>query len=176
MIRYYERIGLVPRAGRTNGGYRDYGPDDIHRLRFIRRARDLGFSFERVRELLKLWSDQKRSRAKVKALALAHIGELETRAKELNELIRTLHHLVDARDGSNRPDCPFIQDLESGCALKSSGMKREVGINAECVSAGRRARRTGTPTADKCALAAKAVVPHERDRNYAQGRARGTDK
>src|SRR5262244_891737 len=82
-IRYYERIGLLPRAGRTDCGYRDYGSDDIHRLRFVRRARDLGFSFERVRELLKLWSDQKRGRAKVKALALAHIGELDARAAAL---------------------------------------------------------------------------------------------
>jgi Cu(I)-responsive transcriptional regulator len=114
MIRYYEGIGLVPAAGRSNGGYREYGPDDVHRLRFIRRARDLGFSFERVRELLKLWSDQKRSSAKVKALALAHIGELEARAKELRELIRTLRHLADACDGSNRPDCPIIEGLETG--------------------------------------------------------------
>jgi Cu(I)-responsive transcriptional regulator len=117
-IRYYERIGLLPQAGRTNGGYRDYGPDDIHRLRFVRRARDLGFSFERVRELLRLWSDQKRSRAKVKALALAHIGELEARAAVLKGLIRTLRHLADACDGSNRPGCPIIEDLEAGHTVR----------------------------------------------------------
>ena len=90
-------------------------------MRFIRRARDLGFSFERVRELLKLWSDQKRSSGKVKALALAHIGELETRATALNELLRTLRHLANACDGSNRPDCPIIEELESdapSCATK----------------------------------------------------------
>lgn len=116
-IRYYERIGLLPQAGRTNGGYRDYGPDDIHRLRFVRRARDLGFSFERVRELLKLWSDQKGSRAKVRALALAHVGELEAHAAELKGLIKTLRRLADACDGSNRPDCPIIEDLEAGCAM-----------------------------------------------------------
>jgi MerR family copper efflux transcriptional regulator len=109
MVRYYESIGLLPPAGRTEGGYRSYAPDDIHRMRFIRRARDLGFSFERVRELLKLWSDQKRSSGKVKALALAHICELETRATELNELIQTLRHLADTCDGSNRPDCPIVR-------------------------------------------------------------------
>ena len=116
MIRYYEDIGLVPCPGRTGGGYRDYGLADIHRLQFIRRARDLGFSLERVRELLRLWSDRRRSRADVKALALEHIGELEARAAELRQMIRTLRHLANACDGSNRPDCPIIEELEAGCA------------------------------------------------------------
>ena len=114
MIRYYESVGLVPRAGRTNGGYRDYNQTDIQRLQFIRHALDLGFSTDRVRELLKLWSDRKRSRADVKALALDHIAELETRAAELQQIIKTLRHLADACDGSNRPDCPIIDKLESG--------------------------------------------------------------
>ena len=85
MIRYYEIHRSGPEGGPHGGGYRDYGDTDIHRLRFIRRARDLGFSFERVRELLKLWSDQKRSSANVKALALSHIDELEARATELGK-------------------------------------------------------------------------------------------
>jgi MerR family copper efflux transcriptional regulator len=116
MIRYYETVGLVPCAGRTNGGYRDYDHTDIHRLQFIRRARDLGFPVDRVRELLKLWSDRRRSRADVKALALDHIAELETRAAELRQMIGTLRRLADGCDGSNRPDCPIIEELESGCA------------------------------------------------------------
>jgi len=116
MIRYYESIGLVPKAGRTEGGYRDYDETDVHRLRFIRRARDLGFSFERVRELLKLWSDQKRSSADVKALALTHVEELETRATQLKQMIKTLRHLARACEGDNRPDCPIIDELESGKA------------------------------------------------------------
>ncbi len=116
MIRYYESIGLVPKAGRTNGGYRDYDEADIHRLRFIRRARDLGFSFERVRALLKLWSDRDRSSADVKALALAHVGELETRAAELRAMIKTLRHLADACEGDDRPHCPIIDELGSGRA------------------------------------------------------------
>ena len=114
MIRYYETIGLVPRAERTDSGYRDYAPADIHRLRFIRRARDLGFSFDQVRELLKLWSDKRRSSANVKAVALEHITELESRATELKQMIKTLKHLADACEGNNRPNCPIIDGLESG--------------------------------------------------------------
>jgi MerR family transcriptional regulator, copper efflux regulator len=114
MIRYYESIGLVPRAIRTNGGYRNYDEASIHRLRFIRRARDLGFSFDQVRELLKLWSDQKRSSASVKALALEHIAELEGRAAQLREMIKTLKHLALACEGNHRPDCPIIDELQSG--------------------------------------------------------------
>jgi MerR family transcriptional regulator, copper efflux regulator len=114
MIRYYESIGLVPKASRTEGGYRDYAPQDIHRLRFIRRARDLGFSIDQVRELLKLWSDQKRSSANVRAVALEHIAELERRATQLKDMIKTLKHLVDACEGDDRPDCPIIEELEAG--------------------------------------------------------------
>ena len=114
MIRYYESIGLVPKAGRTEGGYRDYAPGDVHRLRFVRRARDLGFSFDQIRELLKLWSDQKRSSKNVKAVALEHIAELEVRATQLKDMIRTLKHLADACEGDNRPDCPIIDELEAG--------------------------------------------------------------
>jgi Cu(I)-responsive transcriptional regulator len=123
MIRYYESIGLVPRADRTDGGYRDYGDADIHRLRFIRRARDLGFSFDQVRELLKLWSDRRRSSADVKALALTHINELEERASELKAMIDTLRHLANACEGNHRPDCPIIDELESGRRAPSSGKK-----------------------------------------------------
>ena len=114
MIRYYETIDLVPKAGRTEGGYRDYSPADIHRLRFIRRARDLGFSFDQVRELLKLWTDKRRSSGNVKKVALEHIAELELRAAQLEDMIRTLKHLADACEGNHRPDCPIIDELESG--------------------------------------------------------------
>ena len=112
MIRYYETIGLVPRAVRTDGGYRNYDSTSVHRLRFIRRARDLGFSFEQIRALLKLWSDKKRSSADVKALAEAHIVELEGRARQLQEMIGTLKHLVQACSNDLRPHCPIIEELE----------------------------------------------------------------
>ena len=114
MIRYYESIRLLPQAGRTAGGYRDYCANDVERLRFIRRARDLGFSLDRVSELLKLWSDQDRHSANVKSLALAHIAELETRAVELKGMIKTLRHLVHACEGDQRPDCPIIDGLRAG--------------------------------------------------------------
>ena len=131
MIRYYESIGLVPRAGRTEGGYRDYEEDDIHRLRFIRRARDLGFSFDRVRELLKLWSDHDRSSADVKTLALAHVSELEARAAELRAMIKTLRHLADACEGDDRPHCPIIDELGSGKAPGKTARPRRAASPAQ---------------------------------------------
>ena len=124
MIRYYESIGLVPKASRTEGGYRDYASQDIHRLRFIRRARDLGFSIDQVRELLKLWSDQRRSSANVRAVALEHITELEIRATQLKDMIKTLKHLVAACEGNDRPDCPIIEELEAGARRACHDGKR----------------------------------------------------
>jgi Cu(I)-responsive transcriptional regulator len=112
MIRHYEEIGLVPSAGRRGNSYRDYSLVDVHRLQFVRRARDLGFSIERIRDLLRLWSDDARSSAEVKALALQHVSELEARIVCLREMASTLHHLADACEGSSRPDCPIIRNLE----------------------------------------------------------------
>jgi Cu(I)-responsive transcriptional regulator len=114
MIRYYESIDLVPHADRRESGYRDYGPPDLHRLGFIRHARDLGFSLERVRVLLGLWSDQDRSNAEVKAIALTHVLELEHRARQLRDMATSLRQLADACDGDGRPDCPIIAGLETG--------------------------------------------------------------
>ena len=111
MIRYYESIGLFPQAGRTANGYRDYETADVQRLRFIRRARDLGFSLRRIRELLELWSDQDRHSADVKSLALAHIAELEARAAELKGMMKILRALARACDGDQRPDCPIMEEL-----------------------------------------------------------------
>lgn len=114
MIRYYESIGLVPPAGRRDSGYRDYGSADLHRLSFIRRARGLGFSVERIRLLLELWSDTHRSNTEVKAIALTHIDELEERARQLQEMADNLRTLAQACDGDGRPNCPIIQGLEAG--------------------------------------------------------------
>lgn len=112
MIRHYEAIGLVPAADRRNSNYRDYGHHDLHRLGFIRRARDLGFSMEEIRDLLRLWADQSRSSADVKAMTLTHITELEGKIALLQEMRETLSTLADACDGDHRPDCPIIASLE----------------------------------------------------------------
>jgi MerR family copper efflux transcriptional regulator len=112
MIRYYESIDLVPRSARRESGYRDYDSADIHLLAFVRRARDLGFPTERIRDLLRLWSDRDRSNAEVKAIALGHVAELKRRARELNEMADALKHLAGACEGDGRPECPIIKGLE----------------------------------------------------------------
>jgi Cu(I)-responsive transcriptional regulator len=114
MIRYYESVGLVPKSARRESGYRDYGPADLHRLGFIRRARDLGFSMDEIRELLRLWSDQGRSSRDVKDIALRHIADLDQRARRLTEMANALRHLAAACEGDGRPDCPIIEGLEAG--------------------------------------------------------------
>lgn len=112
MIRYYEEIGLIPPAHRSYAGYRMYSQSDVHRLHFIRRARDLGFSVAEIEQLLSLWNDRSRQSADVKRLALAHIDELEDRIKSLQELANTLKTLADCCAGDDRPDCPILASLE----------------------------------------------------------------
>lgn len=111
MIRYYEQIGLIPKAIRSEAGYRNYTSSDAHSLRFIRRARDLGFSVEQIAELLALWRDRERASADVKAVALAHVAELKAKIAELQTMTLTLEHLADNCHGNDRPDCPIIEDL-----------------------------------------------------------------
>ena len=111
MIRYYESIGLIPKAARSESGYRHYTEADVHTLRFIRRARDLGFSVERIGELLALWHDTSRASADVKQVALAHVEVLETKARELMAMSRTLRHLAETCHGDARPHCPILDDL-----------------------------------------------------------------
>lgn len=111
MIRYYESIGLVPATQRTDSGYRIYGDRDLHTLRFIRRARDLGFSLEQIKGLLSLWQDKERASAAVKSIALAHVSELNQRIRELTEMRDTLASLASCCHGDERPDCPILQTL-----------------------------------------------------------------
>lgn len=116
MIRYYESIGLIPAAARTQAGYRSYGDRDVQILRFVRRARDLGFPVATIQELLALWGDRARHSGDVKRLALDHVGTLEHKIAELQAMAATLRHLADACSGDDRPDCPILADLErSGC-------------------------------------------------------------
>lgn len=114
MIRYYESIGLIPEVERAGSGYRVYAERDIHSLRFIRHARDLGFSVEQIAKLLALWQNRDRASAEVKKLALAHVKSLEAKAEELKKLSRTLRHLVEHCHGNDRPDCPIIDELAEG--------------------------------------------------------------
>jgi len=125
MIRYYESISLLPEAARRDSGYRDYDATDVHRLSFVRRARDLGFSIERIRELLLLWSDRDRGNADVRAVANAHIAELQDQAAKLEEMIATLRHLVRSCRGENRDDCPIMADLGRGAAAPRRKGKRK---------------------------------------------------
>jgi len=111
MIRYYEEIGLIPKAPRAASGYRNYEGADVHTLRFIRQARDLGFSIEKISELLALWRDRDRSSADVKKVALTHLAELEGRIRELQAMADTLRHLASNCHGDDRPDCPIIDTL-----------------------------------------------------------------
>ncbi len=113
MIRHYEKIGLIAPASRRDSGYRDYGERDLHTLCFIGRARDVGFPIEEIRQLLALWNDRDRSSAEVKALALARAAELKRKARELNEMRRSLEDLALRCHGDDRPDCPIIGSLET---------------------------------------------------------------
>lgn len=124
MIRHYEKIGLVAPASRRDSGYRDYDQRDVHTLKFIGRARDLGFPIEEIRQLLALWNDRDRSSADVKALALARAAELKRKAHKLDEMRHSLEHLAASCHGDDRPDCPIIDGLD--CATRDSGPgKRE---------------------------------------------------
>ena len=111
MMRHYESIGLLHTSPRTQAGYRQYHERDVHLLRFIRRARDLGFSLEQIRQLLSLWDDPERASADVKRLAEVHIADLDARITALTEMRTTLVALAQACHGDHRPDCPILQGL-----------------------------------------------------------------
>ena len=111
MIRHYESIGLLPKAQRTESGYRLYDETDVHTLRFIQRARSLGFPLETIRTLLALWRNRRRSSAQVKDLAERHVADLERKISEMQSMVRTLKHLAHNCHGDERPDCPILDDL-----------------------------------------------------------------
>lgn len=118
MIRYYESIALIPEAQRSDGNYRLYQHNDIHRLRFIHRARKLGFGIEQIRVLMALWQDQERASSEVKIVALAHVNELKERIAEMQGMVNSLENLAEQCHGDDRPDCPILEEL-TGNDLKS---------------------------------------------------------
>jgi MerR family transcriptional regulator, copper efflux regulator len=111
MIRHYEAIGLLPKVARTFANYRVYRETDVHTLRFIRRARALGFSMNDIQELLGLWQNRSRSSASVKKIAGKHVDELNRKIAELQGMVGTLQHLTQHCHGDHRPDCPILDDL-----------------------------------------------------------------
>ena len=113
MIRHYESIGLLPKAARTFANYRIYGANDVHLLRFIKRARGLGFSIDDIKELLSLWRNKSRSSASVKKIAGRHVEDLTRRIAELQAMVSTLLHLTHHCHGDHRPECPILDDLSS---------------------------------------------------------------
>lgn len=111
MVRHYESLGLLPPVGRTANGYRQYTEAEVHALRFVRRARDLGFSMAEIATLLSLWQDKARASSHVKRIAQAHIDDLSTRIADMQAMQRTLQTLAACCKGNDRPDCPILDDL-----------------------------------------------------------------
>ena len=118
MIRYYESIGLIPAPSRTGSNYRTYGADEVHVLRFIKRARTLGFSVDETATLLGLWQDKSRASGEVKQIATSHIAALQTKIAELQSMVKTLSHLAHCCGGDARPDCPILDDLANEPAAR----------------------------------------------------------
>lgn len=121
MIRHYEAIGLLPAAMRTESGYRVYRSEDLHALRFIRNARDLGFPLAEIEELLSLWRDRARASAEVKRLALAHVAAIDEKVKALQAMGDTLRDLAAACHGDHRPDCPILKGISGAQTLAPLG-------------------------------------------------------
>ena len=111
MIRYYESLGLLGKVRRTDSGYRQYSQAEVHVLRFIKRARDLGFSMAEIAELVSLWNNRRRTSASVKRIAQKHADELAQRIAALQEMQHTLSHLIHGCHGDSRPDCPILDEL-----------------------------------------------------------------
>ena len=111
MVRHYESLGLLGAVARTDAGYRQYTPADVHTLRFIKRARDLGFSMAEIAELVSLWHDRQRASADVKRIAQAHVNDLEKRIAALQDMRSTLQNLLHCCHGDERPECPILDQL-----------------------------------------------------------------
>ncbi len=111
MIRHYEQVGLLGKARRTTAGYRIYDETDVQTLRFVRRARDLGFSIKEISDLLGLWQDKERSGSDVGKMVQTHVAALDARINELQAIRRSLQHLADKVQADERPEHPVLEDL-----------------------------------------------------------------
>lgn len=111
LIRHYESIGIIPKAARSESGYRVYIASDVHILTFVRRARSLGFSMKEIKKLVGLWRNKSRASSEVKNLAVAHVKQLEKKIAELESIAKTLKQLAKCCHGDNRPECPILDDL-----------------------------------------------------------------
>jgi Cu(I)-responsive transcriptional regulator len=121
MIRHYESLGLLPALARSDAGYRRVDARTLHTLRFIRRARDLGFSLDEIAQLLGLWADPRRASAEVRALAQRHVADLDERIARMQAMRRSLQHLVQCCHGDARPDCPILDDLAGAPGSEAPG-------------------------------------------------------
>jgi MerR family transcriptional regulator, copper efflux regulator len=122
-IRYYEAAGVIATADRSTAGYRVYTQADVFLLRFIKRARDLGFSIERIRRLLDLWQDKSRASRDVKRLALDHIADITARIAAMSSVRDAVQELADKCDGDDRPECPILRDLEDAAVAEAGGRR-----------------------------------------------------
>lgn len=111
MVRHYESLGLLPRVHRSDSGYRQYTEAEVHTLRFIKRARDLGFSMAEIAELVGLWQNRRRASASVRRIAQKHADDLAQRIAAMQAMQQTLAHLIDCCHGDERPECPILNDL-----------------------------------------------------------------
>jgi MerR family gold-responsive transcriptional activator of gol and ges genes len=112
MIRRYEELGIIPKAGRSLSGYRQYSQNDVNVLRFVKRARELGFSMKDIKQLISLWRNKSRPSSQVKTIASKHIAELEKKLAETQSMLSTLKHLAEHCHGDQRPDCPILDELD----------------------------------------------------------------
>ena len=143
MIRYYERIGLIPAAGRTPAGYRVYDSTAMHTLRFVHRARDLGFPLDAIRRLLALWQDRSRSNRDVKRIALDTVADLRRKHAEIDAMARALEHLAEHCRGDERPECPIIDDLADLTPMGNAGVHGRAEPESKIPSSSRDALRAG---------------------------------
>jgi len=120
MIRHYEQTGVVPPPPRTAAGYRLYRETDVHTLRFVQRARELGFPVKEIKELVGLWTSRRRSSAEVHRVASRHLAALERKLGQMEAMRGTLRQLVRACHGDERPECPILDDLAHAGAARSA--------------------------------------------------------